>query len=297
MATCPTRRWCRVPMASSTAPTAPAGKTTTAPSSPSILVAATSPCSAPSRTPAEAAAPGAASSRRATAISTAPRTGGSNSYGVLYQVTPGGTLTYLDSFNNADPGANPVGTLIEGIDGYLYGTAQYGGLDNFGTVFRATVPGGVLSRRSRRSPAVSPAFTPRATSSRPRRQFLRHHVHHGRHVEQRHVFPVTAAGVYTVLYNFTGGHGRRRAVARGRPGRGTDISTASRPPAAIIPLGRSTASRSRARPHVHPPLHVSIPSSATAPRPTASSSRPPTATSTAPPPWAARVRSRHDLTG
>ena len=98
--------------------------------------------------------------------------GGANGFGVFYQVTPDGTLTYLQSFNNGDPGANPVGSLFEGIDGALYGTAQYGGVDNFGTIFRATIPdstntSGTLGDAGRDHRRDSRAIIPRATSSRP----------------------------------------------------------------------------------------------------------------------------------
>ena len=70
-------------------------------------------------------------------------TGGSGAYGTLYQMVPStGKLAILSTFTNGDPGANPVGALIEGLDGYLYGTARYGGADNYGTIFRSTLAAG-----------------------------------------------------------------------------------------------------------------------------------------------------------
>jgi uncharacterized repeat protein (TIGR03803 family) len=53
------------------------------------------------------------------------------------------TLTTLDSFTGGVNGAFPSGTLIQGIDGYLYGTSE-GGLgegEGSGTVFRVTAAG------------------------------------------------------------------------------------------------------------------------------------------------------------
>lgn len=46
--------------------------------------------------------------------------------GTVFKVTRTGVLTTLHSFSFSD-GANPIGTLIQGIDGNLYGTTVYGG--------------------------------------------------------------------------------------------------------------------------------------------------------------------------
>jgi uncharacterized repeat protein (TIGR03803 family) len=71
--------------------------------------------------------------------------------GTVYRVTPDGTLTVLHEFARAD-GCFPVGELVEGLDGNLYGTTSAGGPNSdapnasrgTGTVFRIT-PAGVLS--------------------------------------------------------------------------------------------------------------------------------------------------------
>lgn len=60
-------------------------------------------------------------------------------------MTPNGTLTTLHAFDNSD-GSFPQGGLIQGSDGYLYGTTQLGGIHpcgtlGCGTVFRITVTG------------------------------------------------------------------------------------------------------------------------------------------------------------
>jgi uncharacterized repeat protein (TIGR03803 family) len=56
---------------------------------------------------------------------------------------PAQTFTILDSLNDVD-GAYPVVPLIQATDGDLYGTMQYGGGNNFGTVFKMT-PSGTLT--------------------------------------------------------------------------------------------------------------------------------------------------------
>jgi len=63
--------------------------------------------------------------------------------GTVFEITPGGVMTTLHSFAGAD-GAYPSATLVQGADGNLYGTTQYGGANNDGTVFLIT-PGGNLT--------------------------------------------------------------------------------------------------------------------------------------------------------
>jgi uncharacterized repeat protein (TIGR03803 family) len=54
-----------------------------------------------------------------------------------------GQTDLLDSFNGTN-GAEPFGTLVQGTNGYLYGTAQVGGANSEGTIFKMT-PGGALT--------------------------------------------------------------------------------------------------------------------------------------------------------
>jgi uncharacterized repeat protein (TIGR03803 family) len=60
-------------------------------------------------------------------------------YGTIFKITPGGTLTSLHSFDLTD-GADPQAALVQGTDGYLYGTTLQGGA-NYGTVFKITTAG------------------------------------------------------------------------------------------------------------------------------------------------------------
>ncbi|HZT43750.1 MAG TPA: choice-of-anchor tandem repeat GloVer-containing protein [Chthonomonadaceae bacterium] len=71
--------------------------------------------------------------------------GGTYGVGTVFKITPQGVLTVLTSIpagTNAD-GSIPNG-LIPGADGNLYGTAQQGGVNGAGTVFRMT-PTGTLT--------------------------------------------------------------------------------------------------------------------------------------------------------
>jgi uncharacterized repeat protein (TIGR03803 family) len=55
--------------------------------------------------------------------------------GTIFRLTPSGRLMTLYRFAGPD-GANPRGALIEGPDGYLYGTTDRGGQLGGGTIFR-----------------------------------------------------------------------------------------------------------------------------------------------------------------
>jgi len=63
---------------------------------------------------------------------------GSNGYGTVFAITPGGTLATLHSFTGAD-GSGPLADLIQATNGALYGTTQQGGTHGLGTVFKLVV--------------------------------------------------------------------------------------------------------------------------------------------------------------
>ncbi len=82
--------------------------------------------------------------------------GGKNSYGEIFVITPGGSLTTLYSFcpkSGCLDGARPSGNLIQGADGRFYGTTQDGGanknnacaVEGCGTAFAFTGGGGLTT--------------------------------------------------------------------------------------------------------------------------------------------------------
>jgi uncharacterized repeat protein (TIGR03803 family) len=63
--------------------------------------------------------------------------GGTSQLGTVFSITPAGveTVTYFFAVDSSDGGA-PSAPLIQGSDGNLYGTTQYGGPSGYGTVFK-----------------------------------------------------------------------------------------------------------------------------------------------------------------
>ncbi len=66
--------------------------------------------------------------------------GAGEGVGTVYQITPTGLYRPLYSFPGTD-GATPFAGLVQGSDGNLYGTTEYGGSGSAGTVFQVTLAG------------------------------------------------------------------------------------------------------------------------------------------------------------
>jgi uncharacterized repeat protein (TIGR03803 family) len=70
---------------------------------------------------------------------------GSLSFGTVFKITPGGTLTTLYDFGVPNfSGVYPYAGLIQATNGNFYGTTDEGGFPGFGTVFKIT-PSGALT--------------------------------------------------------------------------------------------------------------------------------------------------------
>lgn len=69
--------------------------------------------------------------------------GGTNFYGTVFQMTPAGVLTNLHIFQGplTHDGRWPFSPLIQGTDGFFYGTTSAGGMKGYGTVFRMDTAG------------------------------------------------------------------------------------------------------------------------------------------------------------
>ncbi len=72
--------------------------------------------------------------------------GGSSNVGTIFKInTNGSSFALLHGFSGANDGANPDAGVWVANDGFLYGTTQNGGSNNFGTVFKVDANGGNYS--------------------------------------------------------------------------------------------------------------------------------------------------------
>ncbi|MGA2173474.1 MAG: choice-of-anchor tandem repeat GloVer-containing protein [Verrucomicrobiota bacterium] len=133
----------------------------------------------------------------------ATATGGAGNFGAIFEVTPGGILTNLYSFNGAN-GAAPLAGVIQDGAGNLYGTASGGGPTNKGTVFKIS-PGGGIS--------VLAAFygtngaNPQAPLARGTNGWFYGATFNGGANGKGCIFQVNAAGVLSNVYSFSGSDG------------------------------------------------------------------------------------------
>jgi uncharacterized repeat protein (TIGR03803 family) len=138
--------------------------------------------------------------------------GGANGMGTIYKITPSGVLTILYSFSPLSPsypfinsdGTAPLGRLIQGTDGNLYGTAFAGGSNDLGTVFKITTGGTFTTLHSFSGNPVdgSQPFTGLIEGNDGN---LYGTTYDGGAWNAGTVFKITPSGVLTILYSFTGG--------------------------------------------------------------------------------------------
>ena len=85
---------------------------------------------------------------------------GTVNFGTIYKIAPStGALTTVIEFSNNganNRGASPNAQLVDGGDGYLYGTTFAGGPQDFGTVFKLRVSNGSLTTLATFTNASSP---------------------------------------------------------------------------------------------------------------------------------------------
>ncbi|MBI4915257.1 MAG: hypothetical protein HY825_05365 [Acidobacteria bacterium] len=68
--------------------------------------------------------------------------GGPFNDGTVFSVDPGGRgLEVIHDFLASTDGSSPVASLLDGGDGFLYGTTTYGGIQDMGTIFRVRPDG------------------------------------------------------------------------------------------------------------------------------------------------------------
>jgi uncharacterized repeat protein (TIGR03803 family) len=129
--------------------------------------------------------------------------GGANSLGVVFKMTSTGTVTVLHAFAGGKEGANPAASLLLASDGRLYGTTQYGGANNQGTVFKLTTSGQMTLLHSFTGQNGDGA-QPIAALIQATDGGLYGTTIGGGANNLGVVFKITTGGTYKTLYSFTG---------------------------------------------------------------------------------------------
>ena len=128
------------------------------------------------------------------------------------------TLTTLAAFDHSD-GANPQSTLIQGIDGNIYGTTDQGVTGSDGTVFKVT-PGGTLTTLHNFTGRPSDGANPQAGLVQAIDGNFYGTTVSGGANDAGTVYKITPTGTLTILHSFNTGDGAnpRGALYQGRDG-------------------------------------------------------------------------------
>jgi uncharacterized repeat protein (TIGR03803 family) len=135
------------------------------------------------------------------------REGGANDVGTVFKISTDGAYTRLYSFAGGNDGATPGGPLVQGSDGHLYGTTQYGGAytnlygNGDGTVFRITTNGVLTSLYSFTGESGSPAPSGLVQGSD---SVFYGTTFMGGANNAGTVFKISTDGALSILYSFTG---------------------------------------------------------------------------------------------
>lgn len=82
--------------------------------------------------------------------------GGANDDGTVFRFTPGGALTTLYAFTGGTDGSSPIGRLVVGKDGALYGTTDGNNTTHQDTFFRITPSGRLTTLAAPSGPYPGP---------------------------------------------------------------------------------------------------------------------------------------------
>lgn len=140
------------------------------------------------------------------------RLGGNHSEGTIFKVAPDGNESVLYTFTGASDGGEPRAGLIMDAQGSLYGTAANGGPNLAGTVFKLTSSGAFSVLHAFGSPNGD-GGSPQAPLILDANGNLYGTTEFGGAQFSGTVFKVTAAGLESVIYSFTGGTDGARPIA------------------------------------------------------------------------------------
>jgi|HubBroStandDraft_1064217.scaffolds.fasta_scaffold08921_3 uncharacterized repeat protein (TIGR03803 family) len=126
--------------------------------------------------------------------------GGAHGDGTVYKLTSAGTLTTLYSFTGGADGDQPSATLVQGTNGDLYGSAQFGGTGGAGTVFSITTAGKLKTLHAFDGTDGSRPISAMILGTDGK---LHGTTYQGGANNEGVVFEMTTAGAITVLHSFS----------------------------------------------------------------------------------------------
>jgi uncharacterized repeat protein (TIGR03803 family) len=130
--------------------------------------------------------------------------GGTNGNGTVFQISTNGALTSVYSFTGAPDGANPPCALVQASDHDFYGTASRGGTNGYGTVFKMSTNGALASLYS--FAGGNDGANPGAGLAEGSDGNFYGTTTRGGTNKAGTVFKISADGVLTNLYSFSGGN-------------------------------------------------------------------------------------------
>jgi uncharacterized repeat protein (TIGR03803 family) len=131
--------------------------------------------------------------------------GGTNNQGTVFKISAYGNFTRLYSFTGGYDGGSTYAGLVQGSDGYFYGTTPVGGTNGYGTVFRISTNGNFTSLYS--FSGGNDGHGPRAGLAQGGDgNFYGTTSGYGLN-DYGTVFKISASGTLTTLHSFTGNNG------------------------------------------------------------------------------------------
>jgi uncharacterized repeat protein (TIGR03803 family) len=130
--------------------------------------------------------------------------GGAFNLGTIFRMTPSGVVTILHVFTGGADGASPLAALIQASDGNFYGTTYMGGVADKGTIFTMT-PGGAFTPLHAFTGGYGDGANPRAPLVQATDGNFYGTTELGGVSNRGTLFQMTPAGLFTVMYTFTGG--------------------------------------------------------------------------------------------
>src|SRR6266404_1284835 len=129
---------------------------------------------------------------------------GGTGNGTVFQMSLAGKITIIYNFDNTH-GAKPIGPVIQGSDGFLYGTASTGGSipNAFGVVFKLSTKGVITVLHEFDSTSTTDGFQPLAGLVEASDGNFYGTAFSGPGSGHGVLFKITKTGAYTVLHTFT----------------------------------------------------------------------------------------------